>query len=422
LGQGKPLFRSEDMGGGFRLHLHRTKAFKTVAARLAFHADLDERAAARALVPRVLGRGTRRLPTLRDLQVELDRLYGASLTGDARKIGERHLVLVRADWVMDRLADAPLRDRMADLLAEFLHEPATEDGGGLRNGVIEQERKMMADEAAAVFDDKSRYARHRLIEVMCRTEPFARPAIGREAEIRALEPDAVRQAWAELLERAPAELFLVGDLTWAQAEKFARRLRLHRRARVARLTATRRGRAGRVRTVREHEKVGQAKLAMGFRTTAPAGGPQYPALVFMNALFGGTAVGKLFKQVRERASLCYHIHSFVERTKGLVIVQAGIDAAHYAKARKLILEQLAALQAGRVSPEEMHLAGGILQSSLRAMTDSASALIDFAMERSVSGHPADLAALLAGLASVTVKDVARAARTVKLDTVYLLRD
>ena len=88
------LFRSEDLGPGLSLHLRRTKAFKTVTARLAFQADLDERTAARALVPRVLGRGTRRLPTLREMQLELDRLFGATLSGDAGKIGERQVTAI----------------------------------------------------------------------------------------------------------------------------------------------------------------------------------------------------------------------------------------------------------------------------------------------------------------------------------------
>jgi predicted Zn-dependent peptidase len=416
------LFRSEEMGPGLRLHLRRTKAFKTVAARLVFQADLDERTAARALVPRVLGRGTRRLPTLRDLQVELDRLFGAMLTGDAGKIGERQVIQLRADWVHDRLAGAPLLTEMAGLLAEYLHDPACDADGGLRADVIEHERKMMADEATAIFDDKGRYARHRLLEEMCSGEAYARPSIGCEAEIRALGVDDVRQAHADLLARAPADLFLVGDLTWSQATRFARGLRLHRRSAPARLKSTKRHHAGRVRTVREQQEVGQAKLAMGFRTSVKPAGRLYPALVIMNALFGGTAVGKLFKQVREKASLCYAIHSAVERTKGLVLVHAGIDADAYARARRLILKQLDDLKAGRLTANELALARGILLSGLRTLHDSPARVIDFALERTVNRMPADLDDLLRRMAAVTAGQIAQAARTIELDTVYLLRD
>ena len=415
------LFRTEDLGSGFRVHLHRTKAFKTVTARLVFQANLDDRTAARALVPRILARGTERLPALRDVQIELDRLFGAGLSGDTRKAGERQLVQFRADWITDKLAGAPLLDAMGDLLREYVHAPARAADGSLRTGLIEQERKMMADEAAAVFDDKGRYARHRLLEIMCRDEAYARPSIGRLAEIQAVTPAAVENAYADLVERAPADLFLVGDLTWAQAKSFGKKLGLHRGRRPRRLKRTARRAAGRPHTVTERQEVGQAKLAMGFRTSVTLESPLYPGLIIMNALFGGLPTGKLFKVVREQASLCYSIHSMTERAKGLVLVAAGIDADNYTKARRMTLAQLAALQAGKIEDAELAMAKGTLLSSLFSLRDAPHGVIDFALDRAIHGIPADLESLLAQLEAVTVKDVARAARTVELDTVFLLR-
>ncbi|MHC4338913.1 MAG: EF-P 5-aminopentanol modification-associated protein YfmF [Planctomycetota bacterium] len=418
------LFRTGDLGGGFSLHLRRTKAFKTITARLLFHANLDESTAARALVPRVLARGSRNFPSLRELQIELDRLFGANLSGETRKVGERLLVQFRSDWIVDRLAGEPLLEEMAALWAEHLHDPAVNgDGrGGLREEMILQERKMLADEAESIIDEKSRYARHRLLEVMCRGERFARSSIGRVEEIRALTPADVRRAYRGLLARAPIDLFLVGDLTWRDAVRFARRLGFdHRGRKPARLKTTVRRRPKRVRTVRERTEVGQAKLHMGFRTRLRLDSELYPALFIMNALFGGSAVGKLFKTVREQASLCYSIGSAIERTKGLLLVHAGIDEENYLRARKLILRQLKDLCEGRVPTEVLEQARGILLSGLNSLRDSPSGLIDFATECAVNHVPADLSGLRSALSEVTVRDVARAARTVELDTVFLLR-
>lgn len=416
------LFRTKDLGGGFRLHFHRTRAFKTLGARLVLHADLDRRTAARALVPRILGRGTRRHPSLRELQIAFDQLYGAHLGGEARKMGERHLVVVRAEWVHDRIAGEALSRKVADLLRDFLHEPATDADGGLRAAVFEQERKNMADEAAAVFDDKARYARHQLITRMCRGEAYARPALGHLEEIRALTLEEVRRAHRDLLDRAPADLFLVGEMTWAQALGFARRLGFDHTRRVARLRPTLLRRAGHVRTITERQKVGQAKLEMGFRTDVRLSERLYPGLVVMNALFGGTPVGKLFKIVRERESLCYSIGTAVERTKGILLLHAGVDGAKAGKARRLILQQLDALRAGDVAPEEIDKVREMLGSSLRALRDSPGALCDFALERHVNGVKPDLDLLLRGIERAKVRDVTEAARRVHLDTVYLLKD
>jgi len=422
LGTERPLFRTFDLGGGIRLHLCRTRAFKTVSARLVLHADLDERSAARALVPRILARGTRRLPTLREFQVELDRLFGATLSGDARKMGERQLIVVRADWIEDRLAREPLAGRVGALLREYLTDPARDRRGGLRRELFRHERKNLADEARSVFDDKARYARHRLLQSMCAAERYARPPIGQLEEIRRLTLRDVEDAYRDLLARAPADLFVVGNMAPREALRFARGIGLAEGRRPRRLRATVRRSPGRVRNVVERQKVGQAKLEMGFRTPIRLGDRRYPALVLVNALFGGSPVGKLFKIVRERESLCYSIGSSLERTKGLLHVHAGIDAARYRKARALILAQLAEIREGRVAREELERARGTLLSSLRSLRDSPGALCDFALERTLNGVRPDPEALVRDLEKARVPDIARAARTVKLDTVFLLRD
>jgi len=54
--------------------------------------------------------------------------------------------------------------------------------------------------------------------------------------------------------------------------------------------------------------------------------------------------------------------------------------------------------------------------------DSPGRVVDFALERTVNRLPADLDGLLGRLAAVTQAQIAQAARTVELDTVYLLRD
>jgi predicted Zn-dependent peptidase len=258
-----------------------------------------------------------------------------------------------------------------------------------------------------------------LIQEMCRGELYARPSIGHVEEIRALTLDSVRKSHQQLIESASVDVFLVGDVTLRDARRFAKSLGLAPR-RPVRLRRTERKRPARARTVREREDIAQAKLAMGFRTRLRPDAALLPALMLMNSLFGGTPVGKLFKVVREQESLCYSIGSMIERTKGLLLVHAGIDSAHYAKARRLILKQLDELKQGRVAEESFAQAHGMLLSGFQSLRDSPSALIDFALERTTNKMPADLDGLLQRIEKVTVQEVARAARSVELDTVYLL--
>ena len=78
---------------GIRLTFIPAEKFKTINLALFIHQELAaDKAALTALLPSVLERGSRRYPDNLTLQRELERLYGAEMSADVQKKGERHLI------------------------------------------------------------------------------------------------------------------------------------------------------------------------------------------------------------------------------------------------------------------------------------------------------------------------------------------
>ena len=69
----------------------------------------------------------------------------------------------------------------------------------------------------------------------------------------------------------------------------------------------------------------QGKLAMGFRTGIDAWDEDYPALMLLNAVYGGTTTSKLFLNVREKLSLCYYASSGLMKYKDVMLVSSGVE-------------------------------------------------------------------------------------------------
>ena len=76
------------------------------------------------------------------------------------------------------------------------------------------------------------------------------------------------------------------------------------------------------REVREALDVTQGKLCIVFRTGCTARDESYPALLMLNAIYGGGVTSKLFQNVREQMSLCYYAGSSIEKFKGVMVVSA----------------------------------------------------------------------------------------------------
>jgi predicted Zn-dependent peptidase len=222
----------------------------------------------------------------------------------------------------------------------------------------------------------------------------------------------------------PIDVFVVGDVAPERVAAAAgRAFDANGQARlgVESLPPVERRAAGRVRRVTETREVAQGKLAMGYRTTMAADDPAFPALMFCNAILGGGTFSKLFRFLREAASLAYYAHSQLERAKGLLSVHAGIDSRNLRRALRIIHAQLRDIREGRISDFEMGSAREQFLHRVRSIGDSPSGLIRSTLVARICGRPLTARQAALRYRRVTREEVVDAARTLSLDTVFFLR-
>jgi len=416
--------RSFRINGDIDLFVYPTRKFKTTLTNILFHRPLDDGTSAAALVPYVLRRGTRRHPDLAAISRHLENLFGAGLDVDVLRFGERQILSFRLDVVDDRYLLMGGRDLLRAglrLLRDILTDPVL-DEERFPDDVVAQERLNLRRFVDRMVDDKARYALERCVSHMCRGEPYARFEYGDAAMIDALTPQEVTESWRRVLAESPMEVYVVGStrpeaVRDAVAEHFG-----SIRSDGARngLPAVVRRFPERVRQVRETSDLVQARLVLGFRTEIGYGHPLAVPLTVMNAIFGGSPVSRLFRTVREERSLAYYCSSTVDHAKGIMFVQAGIDAAHADEVESLVLAALDELRAARIDLEELRTAKQQLRAGLRAMTDSPARIAGFLQESRATGGRISFQRIMGRISRVRRIDVARAAGSMVLDTVYLL--
>jgi len=176
------------------------------------------------------------------------------------------------------------------------------------------------------------------------------------------------------------------------------------------------------RLAEEAMNVTQGKLAMGFRTGGVTVWEQeYPALLMLNAIFGGTTMSKLFMNVREKLSLCYYASSMLEKMKGLLMVSSGIEFEKYRQARDEILRQLEAVRQGEIEPGELEGARRIVISALMTTLDAQDQMEEFWLGQAAAGLDTGIDWLARQLEAVTKEQVVKVAHSMELDTIYFLK-
>lgn len=413
---------------GVRLTMVHTTKFKSSRFGVTLLTPLArETASENALLCWVLRRGTQSHPDMQAISAALDELYGGSIETLVTKKGETQCVGFIANFLDDAYAlhGEDILTPAAGLLGELLLRPYTEDGV-FSAQYVTSERDNLIDRIRAQRNDKRQYALHRLGQEMCRDEAFGVDKLGEEELVRAITPTSLWQCYKRLLSTAQVELYYCGS---AQPQRVEEALR-HAfaalpvsQSRVSPVCQVREhAPEGAPRIVTESLDVTQGKLAIGLRTGGiTARDEAFPALLLLNAVFGGTSMSKLFMNVREKLSLCYFASSGLERHKGLMLVSSGIEFEKYEQARDEILAQLEACRQGDITADELEGARRIVITALQTILDTQNRMADHWLGQAVADLAEGPEQLAQKIEQVTPEQLKQVAQKLEVDTIYFLK-
>ena len=408
---------------GVTLRVFRDTRFKQGCLSVQFLRPMcREEASVNALISAVLLRGCEAYPDLQRITWKLDDLYGAAVGTLARRIGDCQGVGLYLSFLEDRFAlpGDQILAPMLELLEQLLLHPVTE-GEGFCRAYVESEKKNLISTIESELNDKRAFAMGRLLKNMCREDSYGIPRLGDVEAVAAIDPVQAYSHYRRILRESPVELFYVGS---EAPEKLAEGLKkifgtLARQVRSCPQTVPFRD-GGTSDEVAQME-VAQAQLCMGFVTPITNRHEDHAAMQVTNTVFGGGMTGKLFMNVREKMSLCYHIGSSYYGSKGILTVSAGIDAEKAQTVREEVLRQLGACRAGDFTDEELRSAKEALLSGLRATHDSPGSIEGYYSTAAISGLGLTPEAYMDKIRAVTREDVTRASATVQLHSVFLLK-
>lgn len=380
-----------------------------------------EEAAANALIPSVLLRGSETCPDIASISAKLDELYGASVGTLVRKKGEVQLVGFYCDYVQDEYVDEPVFAPLMAFLAELLLNPRLENGA-FPEAVVDSEKLNLENAMLSRINDKRTYAASQLIRTMCAGQPYGIPRIGEPDDLTEITAKSLYAHYRNLLATSRVELFYMGSLSPEAVTKVlqAALAELPRAEVFVPVGTTPAPQARPVQEKTERLDVTQGKLSLGFFTDITAKDPRYPALVLAATVFGGGATSKLFTNVREKMSLCYYASASFEKFKGVLSVSSGVEFSKLETAKTEILRQLEACKAGDITDDELESARGYLVSDLKIAMDSPGRLDDYYMGQILLEQDGTMEDLASAIARVTKQEAADAIQALRLDTIYAL--
>lgn len=416
-------FERKEIASSVFLNTIEEHKFKAGQLSLRFMLPLSEDTAAKySLVFPVLRRGSVHFPDIGAIRREEESLYDTEFADSVYKRGDSHVLEFRMRVLHDRYAldGMAITEKALDLMTDILFSPVTENGAFLAE-YVESEKEKLIDDILAKINDKYLYARQRLVEEMFAGESYGISELGTVESVSTVTPEALYAAYLSVLKSARVEIFAVGEFDFAALESRFRALLANIERRDVFCAKT--GIAARredVKTVYETQNIAQGKLMLGFTTGICANDPDHHAMQVLNMIFGGGATSKLFCNVREKMSLCYHCGSTEVAQKGTLLVGAGIEPENEKKAVEAILHQLEEMKKGNITDSELSDAKLALMDSVNRIADSAGALLNWHFSGVMNGELLTPEEKKEKIAAVTREDIVRLVKNIRLDTCYFL--
>lgn len=409
---------------GVTLDFIASKQFKTSRINLTFvtAAVSKKTVALRTLIANMLEVSSQKYPDQKAISDQLAFLYGATFGTSVNRRGNLHLVNFEMRVVNDHYLKEKqqLLTEAINFLQELIFNPLVTNHA-FDQAMFTLQQKNLIAYLESIKDNKQAYALQKLQQAYFEDPVHQIPPYGDKENLAALTAAECYAYYQEMLAHDEVIITLSGDFASDEVLAAIAQLKFTPRT-VGKYQLTYKQTArNKLVVYEEQQDLNQSKLDLAYHFPVEYRGKYHYAALVFNALFGGSALSKLFTNVREKASLAYYANSSFDSLRQVLFVQTGIQADKKQQVLDLIEQQLAALVAGDVEAQLLANIKQELITDYEIRQDSqATALIQATMDQ-LSQSKVTASEWKAAIMAVSVADVQAVAALAKLEVSYFLK-
>ncbi len=376
----------KELDGAAALTVLDAEQFKTSRISIYFILPSQRQTAtAFALLPQLLERGYAGCPDMTALSRKLAALYGANLSADSSMQGGNRVISISISGLRDAYAlhGEPLSAAYAEVLFGAAFEPYFV-GGVFDPDAVAVEKEKLRELLEGEINNKRGYCIKQARRKFFGDSPAGIERSGYLEDIDDVTPRALTQAYAEMVASASIEVMVLGADAGRVEEMLREKLAKLQRTPTTVLPPVAMP-AVPVQTFAEPVDAVQGKLCLMFTAGRVLTKDELGVMRSAAALFGGLPTSRLFRNVREKQSLCYYCASSFSYLTSAMSVDSGIEPQNGPKVRQAVLNELAAMVNGPITQQELDETRLALLGALRAVNDSLASIEFWAFREILRG-------------------------------------
>ena len=405
----------------YNLHLINTDKFKTITMKVVFSSPIKkDEITMRNVLSDLLLQSSKNYESRRELTIKAEELYAADVYNNTQRIGNYILTSFNLQVLNDKYTEEGNFEEAVNFLSEIIFNPDIKDNA-FKEDKLDLVLSNVRVALESIKEDATNYSLLRLMEAYDKESPVSYRMVGYLEDLDKIKTDTLYEYYKNLIEYDYVDIYIVGDFENNTIQEIIKKYFKFRKVKKTRPSYEIKSKKIRRRRLLAKETIdnNQSKLAIACGISkASKYEINYP-LVLANIIFGGGPDSKLFKDVREKNSLCYSIYSYPVKLDNLLVISAGIDKENYQKTLDLTTDLLKDMKKGKFTDKDINIAKEYYNTACEEVEESEYKIINEYLSQEILGvEPLEERVKI--MNKVTKKDIIKVAKKIEMDTVFLL--
>lgn len=408
---------------GITLHNINTEKFKTNLCAVFLTFPLEYQNATKdTLIALMLKRGSKNLKTREEITSKLAELYGAELDSGIEKSGDNHVLKFYLESLNEDYLpkNEDLLKQSISVLLDIVFNPNI-NNNEFNKEYLEQEKNNLEQIINSKIDNKAMYALNRTIEEMYKGKPYGIYKYGYVEQLKEITASNLYEYYKKLIDTCKIDIFVSGNNINVEDLKDNPIIKELKERKSNYVRQGLGSNENKEKVVEEKMDISQGKLVIGMDLNLKEDNLRFGAQVY-NTILGGSASSKLFKNVREKASLAYTVSSNYMKLKSNIFIRAGIEIENYDKTVEIIKEQLKDMEESNFSEEDINQAKRTILSSINNIEEEQDIELSYYYGQELSDKMMTIEEYKNNIEKVTREEINSVAKSLSINTIYFLRD
>ena len=379
-----------------------------------------EKATMYALMPGLMERAYEDYPDMQMLSRKLNRMYAALLSVGTAVIGANRCMRFTVQGIKNEycINNEDLMAELCDVLLGVIFRPCLEDGAFVKEW-LEVEKFKLREDIEGEINDKRGYCVKNARRKFFGDGLNGVERMGYLDEIDGITAEMLYSCYKEMLDMAVVEIFITANNPDSAVEKLTEAFSYNRSAQADILPVT----AVECKDAEyftESMDTTQGKVCLVYTTKRLLTEDERYHMLVASALYGGTASSRLFKNVREKQSLCYYCAAGFNGFTSSMSVDSGVEHHNTQRTIDAVQYELKNMIEGEITDEEISQTKLTIINSLKANYDGLHGLEAWYLNEAIRGTAFTPEMVMERVENVTADDIRNVLSLLNLNVVYTI--